>query len=59
VILRWHIDLGLVVFPKSSHPARIKENIDIFDFSLEPGDIEKIATLNENKRIGPDPLKFS
>jgi len=59
VVLRWHIELGNVIFPKSVTPNRIKENADIFDFSLDSDDLKAIAGLNENKRLGPDPSTFS
>jgi 2,5-diketo-D-gluconate reductase A len=55
VVLRWHIDRGDIVFPKSVTPDRIRENIDIFDFELSPADIETLTGLNKNMRTGPDP----
>lgn len=55
VVLRWHIDLGLVVIPKSITPSRIKENFEIFDFSLDADDLAKIATLETGERMGGDP----
>jgi 2,5-diketo-D-gluconate reductase A len=58
VILRWHIERGDIVFPKSVTPARIRENIDIFDFELTGEDVEAISALNRNQRTGPDPDKF-
>jgi len=58
VVLRWHIERGDIVFPKSVTPARIKENIDIFDFQLSGADVEAITLLNRNERTGPDPDKF-
>ena len=58
VVLRWHIERGDIVFPKSVTPARIKENIDIFDFELSGEDVEAITALNRNQRTGPDPDKF-
>jgi 2,5-diketo-D-gluconate reductase A len=58
VILRWHIERGDIVFPKSVTPSRIKENIDIFDFELTGEDVEAISALNRNERTGPDPDKF-
>jgi 2,5-diketo-D-gluconate reductase A len=58
VVLRWHIERGDIVFPKSVTPARIKENIDIFDFELSGQDIEAITSLNRDQRTGPDPDKF-
>jgi 2,5-diketo-D-gluconate reductase A len=58
VVLRWHVELGLVVFPKSVTPSRIKENIEIFDFRLDPEDLAAIKALDAGKRIGPDPGKL-
>lgn len=58
VILRWHIQLGLVVFPKSVHAGRLAENLDIFDFALSAEDMAAIATLDAGARIGPDPATF-
>ncbi|MFD3932964.1 aldo/keto reductase [Streptomyces sp. NPDC058614] len=59
VVLRWHLQLGNVVIPKSVTPSRIKENIEVFDFSLDTEDIAAIAALNENRRLGPDPATFN
>jgi 2,5-diketo-D-gluconate reductase A len=58
VILRWHIERGDIVFPKSVTASRISENIDIFDFELSGEDVEAISALNRNERTGPDPDKF-
>jgi len=58
VVLRWHLQLGNVVIPKSVTPSRIKENIDVFDFSLDTEDLAAISALNEDRRIGPDPAAF-
>ena len=58
VVLRWHIQRGDIVFPKSVTPDRIGENIDIFDFELSATDVEDITVLNKNERTGPDPDKF-
>ncbi|MFF3751645.1 aldo/keto reductase [Streptomyces sp. NPDC002018] len=55
VVLRWHIQLGNIVIPKSVTPARIRENIDVFDFELSPGDMAAMATLDRGLRTGPDP----
>ncbi len=59
VVLRWHIQLGSIVFPKSVTPDRIRENIDIFDFELSADEIGTISALNRNERTGPDPDKFT
>ena len=59
VILRWHLDLGLMVIPKSSTPSRIRENLAVFDFTLEDDDHAALAKLDEaGGRIGPDPTTF-
>ncbi len=59
VIIRWHIDNGLTVIPKSSSRARQAENLDVFGFSLDPEDIQAIARLDRTDgRIGPDPASF-
>ena len=60
VVLRWHIERGDIVFPKSTTPSRIKENFEIFDFSLDPADVEAIAGLDrgEEGRTGPNPDVF-
>ena len=59
VVLRWHIQRGDIVFPKSVTPDRIRENIDIFDFELSGADVNDITLLNRNERTGPDPDKFA
>jgi 2,5-diketo-D-gluconate reductase A len=59
VVLRWHIQRGDIVFPKSVTPDRIRENIDIFDFELSGADVNDITLLNKNERTGPDPDKFT
>jgi 2,5-diketo-D-gluconate reductase A len=58
VVLRWHIERGDIIFPKSTTPARIRENIDIFDWELSGADVEAISALDKNERTGPDPDKF-
>jgi 2,5-diketo-D-gluconate reductase A len=58
VVLRWHIERGDIVFPKSTKPERIRENFDIFDFSLSAEEIETISALNRDERTGPDPDTF-
>lgn len=59
VIIRWNIEHGVVVIPKSVTPSRIEENINVFDFALTAEQIEKLDNLNEERRIGPDPAKYS
>jgi 2,5-diketo-D-gluconate reductase A len=58
VTLRWHIQLDHIVFPKSSTPARMKENFEIFDFALSDEELATISGLNRGERIGPDPDTF-
>jgi 2,5-diketo-D-gluconate reductase A len=58
-ILRWHIQLGNVVIPKSVTPARIRENFQLFDFELSEDDMAAIARLDRGERVGPDPATFS
>lgn len=58
VILRWHLQLGNVVIPKSVTPERIRDNFEIFDFELDDGDMQAIERLDAGKRIGPDPAVF-
>jgi 2,5-diketo-D-gluconate reductase A len=55
VIIRWHIELGNLVIPKTSNPDRLKENIDVFGFTLDHEDMAAIATLNTGERVGPNP----
>jgi len=57
-ILRWHLQLGNVVFPKSVTPERIRENIEIFDFELSDTEMAEFERLDRGERIGPDPGTF-
>jgi 2,5-diketo-D-gluconate reductase A len=60
VILRWHIDNGFIVIPKSVTPSRIRENVDVFDFSLDADDMRAIEGLDSaSGRVGPDPAVFA
>lgn len=59
VALRWHIQRGSIIFPKSIHPERMRENFGIFDLELSTKDMRRISALNRDKRIGPDPETFS
>ncbi len=58
VVLRWHLQIGNVVIPKSVTPSRIAENIDVFGFELDADDLAAFAALDEGKRLGPDPATF-
>ena len=58
VILRWHVQLGNLVIPKSSNPERLAENLDVFDFELSREEMAAIDLLEDGQRIGPDPRTF-
>ncbi len=58
VVLRWHVQHGSIVFPKSVSQERMKENFEIFDFELPNGDMALISALNKDERTGPDPDVF-
>jgi 2,5-diketo-D-gluconate reductase A len=60
VVIRWHLQIGNVVIPKSATPARIRENFEVFDFELTPAELDEITALGSPKgRIGPDPAHFN
>ena len=59
VVLRWHIELGNVVIPKSVTPARIKENFDVFGFELGAERMRRLEELDAGERIGPNPDEFA
>jgi len=59
VILRWHLQLGNVVIPKSVTPSRIEENFDVFGFELDREDMSAIEGLDRGERTGPDPDHFN
>ena len=60
VVLRWHIQRGDIVFPKSVTPSRIRENFELFDFELDPSEVEAISALDKGDegRTGPHPDTF-
>ena len=58
ITLRWHLQSDLIVIPKSVTPARIRENIDVFDFELSRADMDAIDGIVEGARLGPDPERF-
>jgi len=58
VTLRWHVQLGNIIFPKSVTEHRIRENFDIFDFELSDGEMSAIGGLDKGERLGPDPDQF-
>jgi diketogulonate reductase-like aldo/keto reductase len=55
VLIRWSIQLGNVVIPGSSDPARIAENVDVFNFELTPAEVESINGLDDGTRFWPNP----
>jgi 2,5-diketo-D-gluconate reductase A len=58
IIIRWHIELSNLVIPKSSHPDRLRENIDVFDFELNREDMDSISALDSGFRTGLHPDEF-
>jgi 2,5-diketo-D-gluconate reductase A len=60
VVLRWHVEAGNIVFPKSASPERMRENMGLFDFALDPADSAAIAALDrgDDGRTGPHPDTF-
>lgn len=59
IVIRWHLDRGLIVIPKSVTPSRIQENFDVFDFRLEKEELSHIQSLDSDTRLGPDPKEFN
>ncbi|WP_308422814.1 aldo/keto reductase [Paenibacillus nasutitermitis] len=58
VVLRWDLQNGVVTIPKTVHPGRMKENMDLFDFELSPQDMALISQLDQSVRLGADPDNF-
>jgi len=59
IVIRWHLQLGNIVIPKSATPERIEENYAVLDFHLSESEMEAIEALDSGERIGPDPETFS
>ncbi|CAK9303313.1 unnamed protein product [Gordionus sp. m RMFG-2023] len=59
IVLRWEIQHDVIVIPKSANPERIKANIEVFDFSLSPAEMESINALNKNKHYASDPVDIA
>jgi methylglyoxal/glyoxal reductase len=58
VAIRWALQHEVVVIPKSQQPQRVRENANVYDFELTPGEMAKIDALENGQRVGPDPLNF-
>lgn len=59
VLIRWHLQLGNIVIPKSVNPTRIASNFDVFDFELSADEMASISALDDGTRLGPDPRTFN
>ncbi|GAA3673993.1 aldo/keto reductase [Arthrobacter ginkgonis] len=59
VVLRWHLQQDRIVIPKSVTPSRIRENLDVFGFELDPGELSAIDALDRGGRTGPAPRTFN
>jgi 2,5-diketo-D-gluconate reductase A len=58
IVLRWHIEAGVVAVPRSTNPERIAQNIDVFDFQLTPGDLARLAALDQGEAAAVDSDRF-
>ncbi len=59
VLIRWHLQLGNIVIPKSVTPSRIRENFDVFGFELDADQMTTLSALDTGSRVGPDPDTFA
>ncbi len=60
VVIRWHVDNGLLTIPKSVHADRLRENLDVFGFALDGDDLAAVAAMDSRDgRMGSDPLTFA
>lgn len=59
LVLRWHLQLGTIVIPKSVTPSRIAENLDVLDFALTEADVAALSSLDRDERTGPNPNTFN
>jgi 2,5-diketo-D-gluconate reductase A len=59
IVLRWHVQLGLSVIPRSTNPARMAENLELFDFALSAEEMAALAQQETGERLGPDPAHFA
>jgi 2,5-diketo-D-gluconate reductase A len=59
VTIRWHLQIGNIVIPKSVNPERIASNFDVFDFELSDDDVKSISSLDNGTRLGPDPRTYN
>jgi 2,5-diketo-D-gluconate reductase A len=59
VLIRWHLQLGNIVIPKSANPSRIASNLDVFDFELNANEMATISSLDDGTRLGPNPRTFN
>lgn len=58
ILLRWNVQQGIIPIPKFKHPARLAENIAVFDFAPEGEDVAALGGMDQNRRTGHDPLTF-